>query len=93
VHYRLALEVHERHGKGNHPCTAHLPEYVRCNVHRRSRELRQHQTTTEGGLAGIVSNGYIMVDGIQRIYYGMVDGSQVHNMTAVSQSKPRSVWI
>ena len=39
------------------------------------------------------SNGYMMVDGIQRIYDGMVDGIQVHKVEAVCQSKSRNLWI
>jgi hypothetical protein len=34
-----------------------------------------------------------LVDGIQRIYYGMVDGIQVRKVFTVSQSKSGNVWI
>jgi hypothetical protein len=34
-----------------------------------------------------------MVDGIQRIYDGMVDGIQVEKVLVVSQSKSGNVWI
>jgi hypothetical protein len=38
------------------------------------------------------SNGYMIADGIQRMYDKM-DGIQVKKVTTASQSKPGNVWI